>query len=68
VTSRPVGGEESGKLLLEPGLMDDPTIAGVTTGSRRRSRHPPPDAPSSGTEFREPGGGVSVMSLLCRFW
>ena len=23
---------------------------------------------STGTEFREPGRGVSVMSLFCRFW
>jgi len=56
-------------MLAEPGPMAEPTIAGV---------HPPahadvPDTPTAdalftGTEFREPGRGVSVMSLFCRFW
>ena len=55
-------------MLAEPGPMDEPTIAGATSGSRRLPDTPPPDALFSGTEFREPGRGLSVMSLFCRFW
>jgi hypothetical protein len=53
-------------MLAEPGPMAEPTIAGAHL--RLTQTFPPADALFTGTEFREPGRGMSVISLFWRFW
>ena len=60
-------GLEAG-MLAEPGPMDEPTIAGATSGSRRLPDTPPPDALFTGNGIpRAWARGVRdepVLSLL----
>jgi hypothetical protein len=55
-------------MLAEPGPLEEATIEGARLRLTQTLPTPPPDALSTGTEFREPGRGGSVMSLFCRFW
>ena len=61
-------GLEAG-MLAEPGPMDEPTIAGVHLRLTQAFPAPCRLTPCSPERnFESLGGGVSVMSLFCRFW